>query len=107
MQAKALSLLGLAARAGRVVSGEFSVETAIKKHKAYLVIIAKDASDNTRKHFEDMCRYRNIEIVSYSDRKSLGKCIGKDFRASVAVTDENFANGLKGEIRGGKLIENS
>ena len=36
-QNKTLSMLGLAKRAGKVVSGEFSVEKAVRSGKAYLV----------------------------------------------------------------------
>ena len=39
-----LSLAGLAAKAGKVVSGEFATEKAVKTGKAYLVITAQDAS---------------------------------------------------------------
>jgi len=51
---KALSMLGLAARAGRIVSGEFTVEKEVKSGRAYLVLIAEDASENTRKKFQNM-----------------------------------------------------
>ena len=44
-------MLGLAAKAGKIVSGEFATEQAIKADKACLVVIAKDASDNTTKKF--------------------------------------------------------
>ena len=46
-----LSMLGLAKRGGNIVSGEFSVENAIRDGSAYLVVIAKDASDKTKKKF--------------------------------------------------------
>ena len=46
-----ISLVGLAAKAGKVVSGEFATEKAVKTQKAFLVIIAQDASENTRKKF--------------------------------------------------------
>ena len=49
---KVLSMLGLAAKAGKVVSGEFSTEKAIKARKAYIVMVAEDASDNTKRHSE-------------------------------------------------------
>ena len=39
-----ISLVGLAAKAGKVVSGEFATEKAVKTQKAFLVIIAQDAS---------------------------------------------------------------
>lgn len=46
---KIYSFIGLAKKAGMVAAGEGQVEAAIKKKKAALVIIAKDASINTRK----------------------------------------------------------
>lgn len=87
---KVLSMLGLATRAGKVVSGEFSTEKAIKSGKAYLVIVASDASDNTKKEFSDSCSYYQVPFVIYGTKDSLGHCIGKQMRASLAVTDEGF-----------------
>ena len=57
---KELSLLGLAAKAGKVVSGEFATENAVKSGKAFLVLTAEDASNNTRKKFNDMCTYYEV-----------------------------------------------
>ena len=91
MQDKVLSLLSLATKAGKTVSGEFMTENEIKSEKAKLVIIASDCSDNTKKKFEDMCAYRNIKIVHYANKEELGKYIGKEFRACVPVLDEGFA----------------
>lgn len=88
---KVLSLLGLSARGRNLVSGEFSTEKAIKEGKAALVIVGVDASDNTKKMFTNMCNYRNIPIYFYSDKESLGKAIGKQMRASIAVTDQGMA----------------
>lgn len=48
---KVLSMLGLAAKAGKVASGEFSTEKEVKSGNACLVIVAEDASDNTKKLF--------------------------------------------------------
>lgn len=91
---KVLSMFGLAARGGNIVSGEFSTEKAVKGMQAYLVITAQDASQNTKKHFSDMCAYRNIPYFEYADKESLGNCIGKEFRASLAVTDKNLAGAI-------------
>ena len=44
---KVLSLIGLATKAGRVVSGEFATEKEVKCGKAFLVMLALDASENT------------------------------------------------------------
>ncbi len=91
---KVLSLLGLAKKAGKLKGGEFCVETEVKKGKAKLVVVATDASDNTRKNYKDMCSYRHVPICFYSDKESLGKSIGTEERAAVAVLDEGFANGI-------------
>ena len=91
---RVLSLLGIAMKAGRVVSGETSTEAAVKSLTAYLVVVAQDASDNTRKHFTDMCRYRDIPIITYSTREALGRAIGKDYRSNLAVTDEGLADAV-------------
>ena len=46
---KGLSLLGLAFRSGNLVSGEFAAREAVRKKTAALIIVANDASDNTKK----------------------------------------------------------
>ncbi len=88
---KVLSLLGLATRAGKICSGEFSVEKSVKAAKASLVIVATDASANTRKKFSDKCKFYKIPIRFYGTGETLGTAIGKEFRVCVAVEDEGFA----------------
>lgn len=100
---KVLSLLGLAAKAGKVQSGEFAAEKAVKEEKAFLVIIAKDASENTKKHFRDMCSYRSIPIFEYGTKETLGRCIGKELRSSIALTDRGFSDGLKTKLQEEKI----
>lgn len=86
-----LSTIGLAMKAGKVVSGEFMTESAVKSEGAYLVIIAQDVSDNTRKKFQNMCEYYKVPLCEYSTKEELGHSLGKEFRASLAVTDKGFA----------------
>ncbi len=89
-----LRLLGLAYRAGSVVSGEFKTEDAVKSGQAALVIIAEDVSENTRKKFRNMCEFHQVPIREYADKDLLGHSLGKEFRASVAITDEGFAKAV-------------
>ena len=44
---KVLSFLGLATRAGKIVSGDDSTLLDLKKGKVNLILIAEDASNNT------------------------------------------------------------
>lgn len=95
---RVFSLLGLATKAGKVVSGEFSTEKAIKSGKAFLVIVAEDASANTKKGFSDSCSYYQVPIAIYGTKEELGHGIGKQMRASVAVIDENFGREIAKKI---------
>lgn len=95
---KVLSMLGLAAKAGKVISGEFSTEKAIKTRKAFLVIIAEDASDKTQKAFRDSCDYYRIPFAIYGTKETLGHSIGKQMRASLAVLDAGFGNEIVKKI---------
>lgn len=95
-----LSLIGMAKRAGKVVSGEFSTEKAIKERKAKLVIVAEDASDNTKKLFTNKTTYYKIPICFYSDKESLGHGIGCEIRTSIGIMDEGFANAILKKLGG-------
>ena len=94
MEKKVLSLLGLSAKSGNLVSGEFSTEKAVKEHKAALVVVAEDASDNTKKSFSNMCAYYHVPMIVFADKETLGHAIGKQFRASVAVAQDGFAKAI-------------
>ena len=91
-------LLGLATKAGKTVSGEFAVEQALKRGQVFLTIVAEDASDNTKKHFKDMCTYRNVPVFFAGSKEMLGKYLGKKERASVGVLDQGFADTLQREV---------
>lgn len=91
---KILSLFGLATRAGRMASGEFQTETAVKDGTASLVIVAEDASDNTKKLFLDKCSFYKVPIVTLGTKEELGHAIGKEFRASLAILDQGFAEAV-------------
>lgn len=93
-QDKVLSLIGLATKAGRTVSGEFMTEREVKSGQAALVIVADDSSDNTKKKFRDMCEFYKVPIYFYGDKDTLGHAMGKEFRASLAILDEGFAKGV-------------
>lgn len=101
-QDRILSMLGLAAKAGKIASGEFSTEQAVKSRKAFLVIVSEEASANTQKMFRNMCSFYQVPMYLYAPKEALGHAIGKQFRASLAVLDEGFAKSLEEKL---KLLE--
>jgi ribosomal protein L7Ae-like RNA K-turn-binding protein len=89
-----VSLLGLAYRARKVVSGEESVIKEIRGSQAHIVLLSDDASANTAKKVTDKCKYYNIPYKRIPNREILGRAIGKESRVVVAVTDQGFAKKL-------------
>lgn len=89
------SFLGLATKAGKLLTGEETCERALKAGKVYLVIVSEDASDNTKKKFTDMCSYRDIEIRYFGEKELLGRFTGKKVRSVIAVAERGFAGHLK------------
>ena len=95
---KILSFIGLATKAGKIVSGEFSTEKSVKTGNGFLVVAAEDASENTKKKFRNMCSFYQVPIYFYGDKESLGRAMGKEYRACLAVQDENFAKAMMKEL---------
>ena len=97
-QNRIFSMIGLAQKAGKVASGEFSTEKAVKEGRAGLVIVSIEASDNTKKKFLNMCAYYKVPLYFYGTKAELGLAIGREFRASLAVTDRGLAEAIKKQM---------
>lgn len=89
-----MSLLGLANRARKLISGEELSVKEIRSGKAKLVLLSADASSNTSKKVTDKCKSYNIPYKIVENRFLLGQAIGKEARVVVAVLDEGFAKKL-------------
>ena len=104
---KVLSMLGLAAKAGKVASGEFSTEKSVKSGRSHMVIVSEEASDNTKKMFTNMCTHYKVPIYLFGTKEKLGHAMGQEFRASLSVEDAGFAKTLASRmnVNGGSLNE--
>ena len=87
--------LGLAQKAGKIASGDFAVKAALKGGKVKLLIIASDASDNSKKDIFYLAGLYSVKTIEILDREQLGMAIGKAKRTAIAVLDANFANMMK------------
>lgn len=104
---KLLSLIGLARRARKVVSGEFSTEKSVKSGRAHLVIVSEEASENTKKQFTNMCAHYKVPIYLFGSKDELGHAMGQEFRASLSVEDAGFARSMEElmNMNGGSMNE--
>lgn len=100
-----LSGLSMAQKAGQIVSGEFSTEKAVREGRALLVIVAGDASDNTKIKMKNMTEYYEVPLYVYSDKENLGRCIGKEYRSMAAVTDSGFADSIEKKLKKLRLAD--
>ena len=88
------SLLGLARRARKVVSGAEAVESAVKRHAARLVLTAADASASSVEKLRALAVEAGVACYSSFGKEELGAAVGGAHRAYVAVTDPRFAEAL-------------
>lgn len=95
---KTLSYVGLGTKSRNVACGEFLTEKAVKEGRAYLVIVAEDASQNTKKKFTNMCDFYQVPIYFAATKEELGHAMGKEMRASLAFTDQGLARAVEKQL---------
>ena len=59
---KVSGLLGIAARARKVATGD-SVMAAIRQNKAKLVLLCTDCGSNAQKKIQDKCRFYGVDWI--------------------------------------------
>lgn len=94
-------LLGITAKAGKVLSGtDLVLEEMAKKH-VELVIVAGDSSLKTIKNIKYYCDKENVEMIIYGTIFDNSRAIGKHNKAVIGIKDKNLADAIKKEIHGG------
>ncbi|EHJ57694.1 hypothetical protein HMPREF9318_01272 [Streptococcus urinalis FB127-CNA-2] len=87
-------LLGLAQRAGKVITGEELVVKAIQSQKGKLIFLANDAGPNLSKKITDKSHYYNVEVSTVFTTLELSSALGKP-RKVVAVADAGFSKKMR------------
>lgn len=91
---KIFGMIGLAAGAGKIAYGDSAVCKNIICGKAKLVILAKNCGDNINSKIKKLCYENEVKCVEFSDKESIGKAVGKDDKAVIAITDDGFAQAV-------------
>ncbi|NLP00260.1 MAG: 50S ribosomal protein L7ae [Clostridiaceae bacterium] len=104
---KIYSFIGLAKKAGAVMAGEELTVLSVKRGKASLVILARDASLNTRKKIETALYNRNIPLIEFGQKDKLGQRLGKPFFSVISVINRGFADKIKELIEQSKNKDNT
>ncbi len=91
---KALSLIGLAQKAGRVKAGEYLSMKALKEGRACLFVIGTDTSQKAIQRLQYACQMYDCPSVVYGSKEELGHAIGARDKSVICLTDEGFSKAL-------------
>ncbi|HFU9403783.1 TPA: YlxQ-related RNA-binding protein [Streptococcus agalactiae] len=91
---KVLNLIGLAQRAGRLITGEELVIKAIQNQQVSLIFLANDAGPNLTKKVTDKSNYYKTEVSTVFSKLELSDALGKP-RKVVAVADAGFSKKMR------------
>lgn len=90
-----LRLLGLAARAGAVLSGTERVRDAARAGAVLFVLVAVDISANTRDKLIPLLTKRSIAWRAVGTRAALGRAVGRPPASALGITDAGLARKVK------------
>ena len=82
---KEYGFLGLLNKAGKLAFGE-----AIYRSRPRLLLIARSASNNSKKRLQDFAAFRKIPVLEEEGEK-MGQALGRDFLSGLAILDEKAA----------------
>jgi len=92
---KAMNYLGLARRGGLAELGEEPVGAIARAGKAYVILVAGDASDHTWRRAKSYAAGTDQQCIRLSCTKDeMGQAVGRTSLAIAAVTDVQLALAL-------------
>ncbi|MDI3281345.1 MAG: ribosomal L7Ae/L30e/S12e/Gadd45 family protein [Bacillota bacterium] len=95
---KVMSLLGFGRRARRVLSGEEGIRRAVLRRRARLLVVAEDASPQSRAMYQRLARAGGVSCTIYGRKEELGRALGTSARSAVAILDAGLASAVVQEI---------
>ena len=109
---KLLTMVGFAMRAGKLVCGTDKICDEIRRHgipddgddsefyAAGVVLLASNASENTKKRITNACRFYHVRLIAAPlTSEELAARAGRAAVAACATFDKGFADGIKKTIK--------
>lgn len=87
---KQCNMLGLAQRAGFLISGDELVQESIRNQQAQLVVLASNLSQNSADRLIALCQQHHVPVAQTLDRIQISQSIGRA-RSIVAITNHGMA----------------
>lgn len=101
---KLCGLIGIATKAGRIVSGTDACIEEMRKGKVNLVMVASDSSERTKYTFQQEAEKCHVTIYEVLSIEEMSKAMGKVNKAVIGVKDIGFSKKMISIINGGEEI---
>lgn len=98
LRTRILNLIGMARKAGSVVSGSNSVLQELGKPSAFFLMVATDAAEGTADKILNRAKGSEVPFVKMFNKQTLGSAVGRDERSHLVLTNKQFAKNLILEI---------
>ncbi|MDQ0361676.1 L7Ae/L30e/S12e/Gadd45 family ribosomal protein [Breznakia pachnodae] len=92
-------IFGLAAASRKISIGETLIKE-IRAGRCKYVVIAEDASDNTKKRITDKCTYYHVKYGFIESSEELSNAVGKHNIKAVGILDQGFAKKISEILKG-------
>lgn len=93
------NIIGLAFRARKVTIGtELTIEK-LRHGELHVIILASDASDNTKKKVHDKAKTYSCDIIEDLTSENISNALGKHDIKVIGITDRGFSQLLMNERR--------
>lgn len=101
-----LGMLGISAKAGKVVCGTDATIEDIERHRVKLVIVAENASEKTKKNIKYICDKNETAILEFGNIDEISKTIGKNNKAIIGIKSKSLSKEIEKLIKenGGDLL---
>ena len=95
LEKRALSLLGLARKAGKIVLGFTKVDAALKNQRVALLLAARDGAENGKKQLSSRADARHLVVLEAFSVAQLCLAFGRANVIHAAVTDGDWAQRIQ------------
>lgn len=95
LHTKLQNMCGLMRKAGKIVIGFAKVSSALEKHRALLVLQARDAALDGRSRIERLARQAMVPVWTILSSQELSRALGRENIMHVAVIDNSAAEQVK------------
>ena len=88
---RVLRMVGMAARSAKLTKGRDETREALTRGRAFITIMAGDASDRTKRYFRTICARQGVNLFELFDKNVLGKATSRSELAVLAILDRQLA----------------